>query len=184
MTRIKKLTTRELCMVAMLVAITTVLSYISGYLRIGNAIKFSVSFVSVYVAAAAFGPVIGGFVGIAADILSHLFNPIGAYLWQLGIIEFVYGALFGVFFYVRHPGKKPVWKKVATVGLCVAFQFVVNAVLKTYILMGAGYMPADFGAAFYIRLPAAIVMAVIQFIALAVLENLLPLFLKGIRGKQ
>ena len=71
-----KLTVKQLCTIAMLIALTAVLSCIAGNLRIGNAVKFSVSFVSVYVSGALFGPVWGGFVGAAADVISHFANPV------------------------------------------------------------------------------------------------------------
>jgi ECF transporter S component (folate family) len=89
---------KKISLIAMLVAITVILGYISGFLRIGNITKISVSFISVYIAAIFIGPVAGGFVGAVADFISYIVNPTGAYLWQLTLLEFVYGFLFGIVF--------------------------------------------------------------------------------------
>ena len=95
--RLKRMSVAELCKVAMLVAITLVLSYISGYLRIGNLAKFNISFISVYIAGMAFGPVVSGIVAALADVISFAANPTGPFVPVFTILEFVNGFLFGLF---------------------------------------------------------------------------------------
>ena len=91
--------TKKLCVIAMLMALTVVLSYLSGYMRIGTFMKFSISFVSVYIASALYGPLAGGFVGAGADIISCFVFPMGTLVWEITLIECFYGVLFGIIFY-------------------------------------------------------------------------------------
>ena len=165
-----KLTVKQLCTIAMLIALTAVLSCIAGNLRIGNAVKFSVSFVSVYVSGALFGPVWGGFVGAAADVISHFANPVGAYLWQLTLIELVYGALYGVFFWRSR--RKKIKTPALSVLLCVLIQFLINVFLKTYILKDLGFMgDLSFAACILTRLLSCLFMVALQFVTVYVIEK-------------
>lgn len=170
--KVTKLTVRQLCTLALLISVTVVLSYVSGNLRIGNISKLSVSFISVYVSAALFGAFWGGFVGITADFISFLVNPVGAYIWQFGALEFFYGFLYGMFFGRKRREKNiKKGKKFMAVLLCVLIQFFLNLFLKTYVLEKLGFMPSD---AFWVcvgtRLITCSVMALIQFAAIYVAE--------------
>lgn len=176
----KKLSTKEQCAIAMLIAITAILGYISGYLRIGNISKISISFISVYISAVLFGPFTGGLVGAVADIISFVTNPTGAYIWQLTLIEFFYGLIFGLFFFrqVEKTNKKIFWLKVV---ICILIQFCVNIVVKTIVLMNVGYLPQDFILSASMRMPSCAVIALLQLIVLGLLEPFIPTFVKLIR---
>ena len=115
-----------MCTIGLLIAVTFVLSYISGYIRIGNISKLTISFISVFVTAYLFGPITGGGVAAAADIISFLVNPTGAFLPQLTLIEFLYGFLYGVFFY-RLSDKYYVLKII----IIAIVQNIINMLLKT-----------------------------------------------------
>lgn len=184
--KLKKLSVYQLCAIAMLIAITTVLSMVSGHLRIGNFSKLSVSFISVYVAAAAFGPVAGGIVGGAADIISYIANPTGAYIPWFTLIEFVNGFLFGVFFYHAEIKKeKKLFFLVRTL-LCVFSQLAINMFVRTYLLLKLDFMSSELGFwnAFALRFPASFTMTVVKFIVLGALEGFMPLFIKVIRKRK
>lgn len=166
---IRKLTTKDVCTLGLLIAITVVLSMVSGHLRIGNDIKLSISFVSVFVASAVFGPLLGGAVGAMADVISCFINPVGAFLPQLTVIEFIYGFVFGVFFYKRDEKFY-----IPSVFVCDIFVLVVNALLKTYILcpiVGRAFAPE-----FIIRLPACLVQSVIILFVLLFIKPFLKKF--------
>lgn len=167
--KVRRLGVKQLCTIAVLLSVTVVLSCASGSLRIGNAIKFSVSFISVYVSAAIFGALWGGFVGFAADLVSFLVNPTGAYIWQLGVLEFIYGASYGLFFH----GKRRRGKSMAfAVLLCVGVQFLINLFVKTYILMLLGFMPQiSFAACVLTRLLSCLFMAVLQAAVIYITEK-------------
>ena len=154
--RLKKLSVYQLCTIAMLIALTAVLSQISGNLRIGNVSKFSVSFISVYITAVAFGPLVGGLVGAVADVISYLANPTGAYIFWFTLIEFVNGFLFGVFFYRAQIKTEKKLYFVLRALLCVVSQLAVNMFLRTYLLMKLGFMSPElsFLQAFAMRFPA------------------------------
>ncbi len=163
--------TKKLCSVAMLIALTVVLSFLSGFLRVGNITKISLSFVSVYFAAAAYGPLTGGLVGACADIASYVINPTGVFLWPLSLIEFFYGFLFGILFFKDFKKKETIRFSVLKVILCVIIRFIADLLLKTPVLMAAGYLPAAFNAAIILRLPSAAAMALIQIVVLFLINR-------------
>ncbi len=166
---IRKLTTKDVCTLGLLIAITVVLSIVSGYIRIGLDGKISLSFVSVFVAGALFGPLFGGVVGAMADIISCFVNPVGAFLPQLTLIEFMYGFIFGVFFYKRDEKFY-----IPSVLVCDIFVLVVNALLKTIILcpiVGREFVPE-----LIIRLPICLVQSAIILVVLLFIKPFLKKF--------
>ena len=180
----KKLTLYELCSVAMLIALTAVLSQVSGFLRIGNISKFSVSFISVYIAAVLYGPWLGGLVGALADVISFVANPTGGYIFWFTLIEFVNGFLFGVFFYRSNfeRDSAPVFALKAV--LCSLAQLAVNMILRTYILVDLGFVPMSFAKAFIVRLPASGSMAVLKVPVLVALESFVPRLVRIARKRK
>ncbi|MBO5452640.1 MAG: folate family ECF transporter S component [Clostridia bacterium] len=177
----KKITTKELCLIAMFIALTVILGYVSGFLRVGNISKISVSFVSVYLAAAAFGPWIGGFVAAMADFISFLANPTGMYLWQLTVVEFIFGFLFGVFFSRKKQIRIPYLNLNVKILIYSVIQFAINMVIKTLILQSVGFVSADFYVAFIQRLPGCMVAFVLNFVVLNLFERFVPGIIRVVR---
>ena len=176
----KKITTKDICIIAMLIAVTAVLGFISGKLRILTFSKFSFNFISVYFAAVLFGPVVAGVVGVAGDFISAIGT--GPYLWMIGLIEFIYGFVFGVLFYKKEDKTE---KHSAFVLKSMAASLVIAAVdvfAKSYILMSVGFAPAPLGAAIAMRLPMIAVMSVIRFVVLIVMEKSIPRILAATRN--
>jgi len=168
-----KLTTKKVCALGLLIAITIVLSIMSGYLRIGNFSKLSVSFISVFIAAYLFGGIAGGLVAALADIISCFINPVGAFLPQLTAIEFLYGFVFGLFFYKSKPKLYFI-----TLLICDIFQFVANIILKTAILSST--YGATFNSYFVTRLPMCIVQAIIILIVIILIKPFMKTFEKNL----
>ena len=165
--KLKKISTRDLCFMAMLVAITMILSAISGYLRIGDSIKFSISFISVYVGAAIYGPVAGGTIAAVADIVSFIMNPTGPYIPVFTVMEFINGVFFGLFLYMN-TGKKPSLVKVGFMTfVCAMLQFCVNMFWRTYELAMLYDWP--FWAKFIERLPSNVVMVICKIVVIILL---------------
>ncbi len=170
----EKIKTRQLCVIAMLLAITVVLSYLSGYLRIGTFAKFSISFISVYVAAALYGKWAGGFVGAGADIVSC----IGMYVPNiyLLLISFVYGFLFGVFFDKRKEGKYSRFKASCKVIIYSLITTLSDIFIKTLILLKIdsirleGVIVEKYNVALIMRLPGCIIMMLVMIFVLMVFE--------------
>lgn len=164
--KLKKLTTLNLCLMAMLVAITMALSFLSGYLRIGSMSKFNISFISVYIGGALFGPIAGGTIGALADFTSWLINPTGPFVPVFTVIEFINGFLFGLFFYTSKNRNLKVVILCAL--LCVLLQYGVN-VVRTYFLAQM-YLGGKFREAFITRIPSTVIMAVVKFAGIILLE--------------
>ena len=165
--RLKRMSVSELCKVAMLVAITLVLSYISGYLRIGNLAKFNISFVSVYIAGAAFGPVVSGIVAALADIISFVSNPTGAFVPVFTILEFVNGFLFGLLLFCN--GKETKAGFFAMMLVCVILQTGVNLFVRTYFLSEM-YFGGKYMATFISRVPSSLIMAGVKVVIITLVQ--------------
>ncbi len=172
----KKISTRDLCTMAMLVAITLILSAISGYLRIGEAIKFNISFISVYVGAALYGPISGGVIAAMADIISFLMNPTGAFMPMFTLMEFVNGVLFGLLLYKADNRKRPLTKVLVLALICTLLQFCVNMFWRTYELSSLYKSP--FRAMFATRLPGNVAMVICKVAVIMLLEPYMGRFRK------
>ncbi len=181
MLKLKKITTKETCLIAMFVALTVILGYVSGFLRVGNISKISVSFISVYLAAVSFGPWVGGFVAAMADFISFLANPTGMYLWQLTIIEFVFGFLFGVVFYRKKEFSTPYIKLNFKILIYSFVQLAINITVKTLVLQNAGFVSDNFWAAVIQRLPGCVIALILNFIILNLFERFVPMIVRMVR---
>lgn len=177
--KIKNLTVSELCKIAMLVAITVMLSYISGYLRFGPVSKLNISFISVYVAGAAFGPLISGLVAAMADVVSFLANPTGAFMPVFTILEFAGGFLFGLILYHKDSDSKIGVSFAVRVVICVLLQYLVN-VIRTYMLAQM-YYDGKFWFTFVQRIPSTSIMAGVKIFGIIIIEPFMKTILKMIR---
>lgn len=171
---IPKSDTKNICVTGLLIASTVVLSAISGYLRIGNIGKLSLGFVSVFLSAYCYGGIIGGMVGVTADIISFLVNPAGAFLPFLTAVEFLFGFFYGFIFFGLGENRRAI-KSV----ICVLFQTLINLLLKTLILSSA--FGPNFKTVFFARLPICTVQAIL---ILTVLIPLVPFAEKLSAGKK
>lgn len=169
-----KLTTKTVCSLGLLIAITIVLSMVSGHLRIGNFSKLTISFVSVFIAANAFGGITGGLVGALADIISCFVNPVGPFMIQLTLIEFIFGFIYGMFFY-----KTDSKYYIPLVVMCDIIQFAANIIIKTAVL-SLSYKTA-FNVFFISRLPMCFVQMIIIFVVLILIKPFLKTFSKMVK---
>ena len=175
----RKITTKDICIIAMLIAVTAVLGFVSGKLRIGTFSKFSFNFISVYFTAVLFGPVVAGLVGIAGDFISSIGT--GPYIGVIGLIEFIYGFIFGMLFYERNLNTEKhrmfIVKSLAATLIIAG----VDIFAKSYVLMNMGFAPNPLGAAMMMRLPMIIVMTIIRFTVLVVMEKSAPRIIASIK---
>ena len=158
---VPRLSVRELCGAAMLLAVTAVLAMFFTF-RVGNSIKVPFKFISVYLSAAVFGPWIGGFVGAAGDMINAFMSPVGAWLPQLSLCEFLCGAVYGVMFYGL-PLKGASYK--VRCAVCTVLMFVIDMFIVSAFLTQAGYFPS-FAVAFGARIAAGVLKAAIQAVFL------------------
>lgn len=175
----KRITTKDICLIAMLIAVTAVLGFISGKLRIGTFSKFSFNFISVYFTAVLFGPVVAGLVGVAGDFISAIGT--GPYLWMIGLIEFLYGFVFGTLFYKKGTKPEKHWAFIVKSLAATLIIAGVDIFVKSYVLMNVGFAPSPISAAMLMRLPMIAVMSAIRFVVLMVMEKSVPRILSAIQ---
>ena len=178
--KFRKLTTRDLCVLAMIVAITAVLSFLSGLLKTPVG-KLNVSFIAVYICAALYGPLAGGVVGAMADLFSVLFASNGAPILLFTVIEFVNGFIFGLLFY-RAPqaGKRRIITIISLAFLCSVLQYVFN-MLRIPIL--AQFQGLTWMQTFVLRIPSTTLMFVVKIIGIVLIEPYMLRFSEIIRKK-
>ena len=117
----KNYNTKRLCTMAMLIAIAFILG--SAAIRIGATIKISFKFLPTFVSAVFFGPLWGGMCGLLSDALAYLINPgSGPYLLQIGLVEFLYGLSYGLFFYKANELNK---KNIIKVFICIILNTLI-----------------------------------------------------------
>lgn len=173
----KVLSPKKITKIAMLISLTVVLSYLSGYLRFGNIAKISISFITVCMAGAAFGPFVGGFVGGASDFISWAVNPTGPWLWQLTLIEVFYGLFFGLLFF-KDKDRLSFIKLI----IYVLIRFLTDLFIKTLILISAGFLPSSFTLSLGMRTPSVIVMAILQLVIFLLMNKYFSKLTKIIRS--
>ena len=166
---IEKLSVKKLCFLAILTAITVVLA-IYCTLRVGNAIKIPLKFISVFITACLYGTVWGGVVGALGDIFNSFLVPVGPPLPQITAVEFLYGFIFGLFFY-----KKQEKAYYINTVICAAVLTVIDITLMSYILTGVGYFPS-FEAAVSVRITASLIKFGLYVTVCVVLKKYLKSF--------
>lgn len=161
----KKISTKKLCLLAIFTAVTVILGVYATF-RIGNQIKIPTKFVAVFITGTIFGPVAGGLVGAAADIMNSVLMPVGPPLPQITAVEFVCGVIYGLcffkvkdnsFYYLR-------------AGVCALLQFVIAMTVMSAILTNVGYF-SSFEAACAVRLVPAVISFIIQMAAMCALKR-------------
>lgn len=166
---LEKLTVKKLCVLAMLTALTAVLAIYCTF-RIGTLIKIPLKFITVFISAALFGPVWGGVVALLGDILNAVLMPVGAFLPQVSAVEFLYGFIFGLFFY-----KKFTKDYVRNTVLCALVLTLIDLFLMSYLLTGVGIFPS-FTAAVVTRFAASAIKFALYILVCLVLKKYLTSF--------
>lgn len=154
----KKISTRKICLLGVFAAITAILGIFATF-RIGNQIKIPLKFITVFMTGALFGPVSGGVVAAVADVLNAVLVPVGPIMPQITAVEFLYGFIYGAFFYRAGENKMYYLRSL----LCCFLQFAISIALMSWILTNIGYF-SSFGAAVVIRMPAALVTLAIHLV--------------------
>lgn len=154
----KIFTTRKVCLLGVFAAITAILGIFATF-RIGNQIKIPLKFITVFITGALFGPLSGGLVAAIADILNAVLVPVGPIMPQITTVEFMYGVIFGAFFYKAKDNAFYYLRAV----LCCVLQSVISVALMSKILADVGYF-SSFGAAVSIRMPAILTTLALHLI--------------------
>lgn len=156
-----KLKLKDFCLIAMLMAITTILAIYFTF-RIGDQIKIPLKFISVFLTAYMFGPWIGGLCGAVGDIFNAFLAPVGPFMPQITALEFLCGFVYGILFFNREAKGAGYFARCL---ICAILMFVIDMGLSTMILISVGIFPS-FAVAFPIRLPAGIIKFIMQLLVL------------------
>ena len=158
---LKKLSTKELCTLSLLLAIAVIMGLFFTF-RIGNFIKIPTKFIPISVSSMLFGPLWGGLTGLLADTFSYLLNPsAGIFMPQITFVEFLYGFTYGLFLRYATNSLKSHFKTI----LCIVLQTIfLHLILTTYFLVPV--VGGNFTSLFVTRLPAAGINALLQLIGL------------------
>lgn len=84
---------------AMMTAVIIVLSFYT--LRPTEFLKISFGFLPLSIVSALYGPIVGGLVGIAADLIGYAITPAGPYFIGFTISGFLSGFIYGMFLYQK-----------------------------------------------------------------------------------
>lgn len=165
--------TRILCNIAMLTAVAFVLGLYS--VRVGLGIKMSFKFLPVFICAALYGPIPGGICGAASDAVSYIINPVGAYLWQYTLIEFLYGLSFGVFFKNSSGLNKT---NIIKAFICITLNTVLLSIFaNAYVLkdlINRGYIET-----IVYRMPSTLVNMLLRYVGIFVALKIMPVLRKA-----
>ena len=140
---------RALSMTAMLLAIAVVLGFYT--LQVTEFIKIGFGFIADEMTGMLFGPVVGGLMGAAADILKYIVKPTGPFFPGFTISGALSGVIYGMVLYQR-----PLTiKRVALANALV--MIIVNIGLNTY------WLKLLYGNAFFAILPARALKQLVMF---------------------
>ena len=72
------------------------------FLGVNNqVVQISLNFVPIFIAAAMYGPIMGGTCAALADVIGSLLFPFGAYFFPFTVSAFLTGLIFGLFTYKK-----------------------------------------------------------------------------------
>ena len=140
---------KALAVTAMLLAIAVVLGFYS--LQVTDFIKLSFAFIADEMTGMLFGPVVGGLMGGAADLVKYLVRPTGPFFPGFTISGAASGVIYGMVLY-----KRPLTiRRVALANGLV--MILVNICLNTY------WLTLLYGNAFLAILPARAIKQAVLF---------------------
>ena len=149
----------------MLLALKVVLGLFT--VNVSSLLKIGFSFLPIAVAGLLFGPVAGGIVGAAGDVVSYFISPTGPYFPGFTLNAFLSGFLYGAVLF-----RKPVrlWRVFsAKASVTVLVSLLLNP-LWLSVLYGKGFI-AVFSTRVVTNLVMLPVEAAMLFIVLKVLEK-------------
>lgn len=141
--------TRVVVFLGLLVALYVILN-IFFEIPLSPTSRIRLGFFPLSFAAALFGPLAGGIVGAAGDVLAWLYSPKGPYFPGLTFSALISGVLYGLFLF-----RKP--KSIVRITLAVLLVTVfIDIGLNTY------WMTILYGKGFFVVLPPRLLKSVIM----------------------
>ena len=170
---VPKFTTKTICMLGLLIAITIVLSMISGRLRFGIYSKLTVSFISIFVVAYYYGGILGGTASAIADIFSYFMFG-GMLIIPIVLIEFLFGFLSGILFYKTNSETYMLKTLIFSI-----MQLLSNILFKSYIFSIS--FNDIFIRIFIERIPICIIQLIVTIVAILSIKPYLKQFNKLVK---
>ncbi len=165
MQKIKKLSTRDITKIALLIALSVVFARMLSF-QITESIKLSTTFIVIAVTGAIFGPVYGGIAAAVADIVGIILfpSPYGIFL-GFTFSAFIDGAIYG-FFLHRRP---------------IKIQHIVLAVIFSTVVVSYGlntiWLTITMNTPFLVLLPPRVAKSFVMIpIQIALLVPILKLY--------
>ncbi len=154
-------------------AMMTTLDVILDFFRIAisNVMEISFSFLAVATAGMMYGPIVGGIVGGAGDIIEFIIRPTGPFFPGFTLNKILVGVIYGLFLYK----KEITWKRIA---LAVLIENFLCTLVLTPIWLKILYGTELFA------IPRIIKMVVLYPVNVALLGMLCRLMKKVILGKK
>lgn len=158
---------RSMVLSAMLTAISILLTrFVSP--QFGDAVRFSFGTIPIMLAGIVCGPMYGFVVGIIADFLGFVVNPMGSgIIWGLTLCSGLLGAVPALIYNRLFNKRNACFLAVST----ILSEVVVSGVLKSYFLMGL------YGGTYLFwlvpKIVNALIMGVVEFVVLKATLDLL-----------
>ena len=142
--------TRVLVFVAILISMYVILTAMFE-IPLSPSARIRFGFLPLSFAAGLFGPLLGGLVGAAGDVIAWVYSPKGAYFPGLTFSALITGIIYGLFLYKQN---KSILRITLAV-LCVTI--FIDLGLNTY------WMTFIYGQGFLVVLPTRLLKSVIMF---------------------
>ncbi|SNX53029.1 folate family ECF transporter S component [Thermoanaerobacterium sp. RBIITD] len=130
----KKIHTRELVFLALLVSLNIVLTRIASIkIAIGGIESIRIGFggFPVILAGIMFGPIAGGIVGAVGDIIGYYINPLGPYMPHFTLTAALTGIIPALILKPIKASKPSLWQLMIAIGVG---QFISSVILVPYFL--------------------------------------------------
>ena len=172
----KKINTKMLATLAMLLAIEIVLS---RFLSIQTPItRIGFGFIPLVMAGILFGPIPAAIVAVLADVLGALLFPTGAYYPPLTITSLLVGLTYGFFLHKISFDHKDIVDWIRIVGCVVVRQGIWALLLQSYwlsLLQGITYKQC-----LVTRVPQVLILAAVEIVLIPVLIKVADMLRKAV----
>lgn len=141
--------TRRLTVAAMLLALSVILSFLK--IPVTNLIEIRFNSLPIAAVGYLFGPVMGGIVGMLADILGYIVKPTGPFFPGFTISSAITGIIYGTL----------LWRKDVTLPRLALAEAVQTVVVS--IFLNSYFLSVLYGNGFSVVLSARLLKSIVMF---------------------
>jgi ECF transporter S component (folate family) len=140
---------KKLTMAAMLLAVSVILSFFK--VPVTNLIEIRFNSLPIAAAGYLFGPVIGGLVGMLADILGYIVKPTGPFFPGFTISSTVTGVIYGMM----------LWRREVRLPRLALAEAIQTAVVS--IFLNSYFLSILYGSGFFVVLSARLLKSLVMY---------------------